>query len=212
MQAALMPVNNTTNPATRYVSRGPIVNSPAFPVGYCRVEKAPTRSLRLGKSKYVKVPRRIKLREIPSWWSTIALRSIPPMLSLSTVCPFCLRVKNPAGLAHRAISSTPPPVFEFLDLLLGPFCAEVEYTICFSGVEPLVMLAWPLGIGCVAGTSCRPGPACACSMVGYWVTAEAIRVASDSNSQFVLSVRSGNPQTRSNGPDRFQCSGMSPVL
>jgi hypothetical protein len=212
MQAALMPVNNTTKPATRYVSRGPIVNSPAFPVGYCRVEKAPTRSLRLGKSKYVRLPRRIRLSEIPSWWSTIALRSIPPILSLSTVCPFCLRVKNPAGLAQRAMSSTPPPVFGFLDLLLGPFGVDVEYTISFSGIEPLIMLAWPLGIECVAGTSCRPEPACACSMVGYWATAGASRVASDSNSRLVLSVRLGNPQPRSDVPDRFQCSGMSPVL
>ena len=102
---------------------------------------------------------------MPSWCSTMALQSMPPMLSFSGECLLCLRAWNPAGLAHRAISSTPPFAFEFLNILLDACCLAGLYVISFSGMEPLAPLTWPLGIACVAGTSCRPQPACACSMV-----------------------------------------------
>lgn len=86
------------------------------------------------------------------------------MLSVS-VRPFCLRVAKPAGLAQRAMSSTPPPFLELFDLLLDPIGLVVVYSMCFSGSEPLVPSMWVLGTACVAETPCASAPAYACSMV-----------------------------------------------
>jgi len=184
------------------MSRGPVENSPGLPVWYCRVKKAPTRSLKLGKSRYVRVPRRIRLREMPSWWSTMALRSIPPMLSFSGSCLLCLRAWNPAGLAQRAMSSTPPFALAVLDFLLSAGCLEGLYVISFSGMEPLVPLAWPLGSACIVGTSCRPQPACACSMI------DVDGLPSDSGRRVKVLVRSSKARLRGSVADQCQCSGI----
>jgi len=88
------------------------------------------------------------------------------------------------------MSSTPPFAFGALDFLLDVCCLAGLYVISFSGRVPLVPLTWPLGSACFAGTSCRPQPACACSMV------DVNGLSSDSSRRVVVLVKSSEARLR----------------